>query len=70
MNPALNPVQSVSVSASAGSGKTWLLTARITRMLLEGHPSDGILALTFTRKAAAEMRHRVEDRLRQLAVAD
>lgn len=70
MNPALNPRQSVSVSASAGSGKTWLLTARITRMLLEGHPPDGILALTFTRKAAAEMRHRVEERLRQLAIAD
>lgn len=70
MNQALDPARSVSVSASAGSGKTWLLTARITRMLLEGHPSDGILALTFTRKAAAEMRHRVEERLRQLALAD
>ncbi len=70
MNQALNPARSVSVSASAGSGKTWLLTARITRMLLEGHKPDGILALTFTRKAAAEMRHRVEDRLRQLALAD
>lgn len=70
MRPALNPAQSVSVSASAGSGKTWLLTARITRMLLEGHASSGILALTFTRKAAAEMRHRVEARLRQLALAE
>lgn len=70
MNQALNPARSVSVSASAGSGKTWLLTARITRLLLEGHAPDGILALTFTRKAAAEMRHRVEERLRQLALAD
>lgn len=70
MNPALNPLQSVSVSASAGSGKTWLLTARITRMLLDGDAPEGILALTFTRKAAAEMRHRVEERLLQLATAD
>ncbi|MES2488448.1 MAG: UvrD-helicase domain-containing protein [Pseudomonadota bacterium] len=70
MNQALNPARSVSVSASAGSGKTWLLTARITRLLLEGHEPNGILALTFTRKAAAEMRHRVEERLRQLALAD
>ncbi|TXH05332.1 MAG: DNA helicase UvrD [Nevskiaceae bacterium] len=70
VNEALNPARSVSVSASAGSGKTWLLTARIVRLLLDGHAPDGILALTFTRKAAAEMRQRVEARLRQLAFAD
>lgn len=69
MNIALDPALNVSVSASAGSGKTWQLTARITRILLQGHSPEGILALTFTRKAAAEMRHRVEDRLRQLALA-
>lgn len=69
-DPALDPRRSVSVTASAGSGKTWLLVSRVLRLLLEGQPAGGILALTFTRKAAAEMRERVNERLRALAYAD
>lgn len=67
---ALDPRHSVAVTASAGSGKTWLLVSRVLRLLLEGQPAGGILALTFTRKAAAEMRERVNERLRTLAYAD
>ena len=69
LNPlaALDPQRSAAVTASAGSGKTWLLTSRILRLLLAGAPPGRILALTFTRKAAAEMRSRVSDRLRTLA---
>jgi len=67
---ALDPRHSVAVTASAGSGKTWLLVSRVLRLLLEGQPAGGILALTFTRKAAAEMRERVNERLRALAYAD
>lgn len=70
MSEILNPRRNVSVSASAGSGKTWQLVSRITRLLLEGANPGHILALTFTRKAAAEMRERVESRLRDLALAD
>lgn len=69
-NPALDPAASVAVIASAGSGKTWQLVSRIVRLLLAGAEPGGILALTFTRKAAAEMRERVDERLRAFALAD
>ena len=70
MSAALDPNRSVAVTASAGTGKTWQLSARIVRLLLEGHAPGRILALTFTRKAAAEMAQRVRERLRDLALAD
>jgi ATP-dependent helicase/nuclease subunit A len=55
------------VAASAGTGKTYLLVTRIIRLLLNEARPEGILALTFTRKAAGEMRNRLHDRLRLLA---
>ncbi len=54
-----DPQRSVVVSACAGSGKTWLLVARLVRILLTGESPRSILALTFTRKAAQEMRERL-----------
>ncbi|WP_370624793.1 UvrD-helicase domain-containing protein [Polynucleobacter sp. MG-27-Goln-C1] len=56
---ACDPNRSVIVSACAGSGKTWLLVTRMTRLLLAGAKPQEILALTFTRKAAQEMRDRL-----------
>jgi ATP-dependent helicase/nuclease subunit A len=64
---ACNPTQSTSVHASAGSGKTWLLVSRMLRLLLSGAKPDAILAITFTRKAAAEMQERLMSRLYELA---
>ena len=64
---ALDPANSVVVRACAGSGKTWLLTARIVRLLLEGVEPRHILAITFTKKAAQEMRDRVAKLLREMA---
>jgi ATP-dependent helicase/nuclease subunit A len=67
---ACNPEKSVIVSACAGSGKTWLLVARMIRLLLAGAKPQEILALTFTRKAAQEMRDRLYGLLEEFSTAD
>ncbi|MCG8653056.1 MAG: UvrD-helicase domain-containing protein, partial [Pirellulales bacterium] len=55
------------VRASAGTGKTYQLTARLLKILLQGAPPESILATTFTRKAAAEILERVLLSLAQAA---
>ena len=66
---ALDPTRSVVVEACAGSGKTWLLVSRILRLLLSGAAPSSILAITFTRKAAEEMKARLMLWLEFLATA-
>jgi ATP-dependent helicase/nuclease subunit A len=67
---ACDPRHSVVVQACAGSGKTWLLVARMLRLLLEGVQPAELLAITFTRKAAQEMRQRLLELLHELALAN
>jgi ATP-dependent helicase/nuclease subunit A len=67
---ASNPAVSAFVAASAGSGKTKLLTDRLLRLMLEGANPARILCLTFTRAAAAEMAIRLRDRLGLWATLD
>ncbi|MFP5399996.1 MAG: UvrD-helicase domain-containing protein [Gammaproteobacteria bacterium] len=66
---ACDPRRSVVVEACAGAGKTWMLVARIVRALLDGAAPASVLAITFTRKAAGEMRERLHAVLRELADA-
>jgi len=62
---ACDPQRSVVVEACAGAGKTWMLVSRILRALLDGAAPHEILAITFTRKAAGEMRDRLNEWLRE-----
>ncbi|MBC7470004.1 MAG: UvrD-helicase domain-containing protein, partial [Ramlibacter sp.] len=66
---ACDPRRSVAVEACAGAGKTWMLVSRILRALLEGAQPQEILAITFTRKAAGEMRQRLHEWLKEFSTA-
>jgi ATP-dependent helicase/nuclease subunit A len=60
---ASNPAASAWVSANAGSGKTHVLTQRVLRLLIAGASPSGLLCLTFTKTAAANMAARVFETL-------
>ncbi|MBX7146619.1 MAG: UvrD-helicase domain-containing protein, partial [Alphaproteobacteria bacterium] len=62
-NQALNPNSSIWVNASAGTGKTKLLTDRILRLLISDVSPLKILCLTYTKAAAAEMLNRLDEKL-------
>ncbi len=64
---AVDPSQNVVLEASAGTGKTRVLVDRYTNLLKAGVDPGNILAMTFTRKAAAEMRGRIVQNLRRAA---
>lgn len=65
---ASDPAANVWVAASAGSGKTKVLTDRVLRLMLDGAPPERILCLTFTKAAAAEMANRINGALGEWAI--
>ncbi len=67
---AANPRASAWVEASAGSGKTKVLTDRVLRLMLDGVAPGRILCLTFTKAAAAEMNLRINAELGRWAIQD
>ena len=67
---ATTPGHSAWVEANAGTGKTKVLTDRVTRLLLDSVKPERILCLTFTKAAAAEMRNRLATQLGRWALAD
>jgi len=67
---ASDPQASAWVSANAGSGKTYVLSRRVLRLLLRGADPSKILCLTFTKAAAAEMTRRVFDLLAKWTECD
>jgi ATP-dependent helicase/nuclease subunit A len=64
---AVDPRSNVVLEASAGTGKTSVLVTRYVNLLAAGVDPGNILAITFTRKAAAEMRRRITERVREEA---
>ncbi|MBC7521276.1 MAG: double-strand break repair helicase AddA [Sandarakinorhabdus sp.] len=67
---ASDPAVSAFVAASAGSGKTKLLTDRLLRLMLAGADPAAILCLTYTKAAAAEMAIRLQTKLGQWVSLD
>jgi ATP-dependent helicase/nuclease subunit A len=66
---AANPRTSIWASANAGAGKTKVLIDRIARLLLAGAQPGRVLAVTYTKAAAAEMQTRLYDKLGSWTIA-
>ena len=67
VNPIKTPLESMAISAGAGTGKTYALTSKLLLLLLGGVHINEILAITFTNKAAGEIKDRLLTRLEKIS---
>ena len=65
IGPIVSRGRDIVVTAGAGTGKTRTLVARYLSLLVEGMPLRSIVAITFTKKAAREMRNRIREEVRR-----
>lgn len=63
INKYLQSGKSINVSADAGTGKTWVIISKILRLLLDNVNPEKITAITFTKKASAEMTERLNNKI-------
>ena len=63
INKYLQSGKSINVSADAGTGKTWVIISKILRLLLDNVSPEKITAITFTKKASAEMTERLNNKI-------
>ena len=70
VGPILSRGQDIVVTAGAGTGKTRTLVARDLGLIAEGVPLREIVAITFTKKAAREMRNRVREEVRKYILSE
>jgi DNA helicase II / ATP-dependent DNA helicase PcrA len=68
--PAVRETRNAVVAAGAGSGKTRVLAVRYLQLIKQGIKTERILCLTFTNKAAAEMKERIRHMLADCARDD
>ena len=61
---AINQSGKVIVSASAGSGKTFVMIQKLVKAIEDGADLDSVLAVTFTKKAAAQMKEKLKKAFR------
>lgn len=65
---ALSAAPAVAVTAGAGSGKTRTLVGRYLWLVEQGYPVRSLVAITFTEKAAREMRNRIREEIGRCAM--
>lgn len=65
-NDEFNPAESLYIEASAGTGKTYTIQQIVSRLILDGTPLSRILIVTYTDKAAGELKDRISQKIEEV----